>query len=266
VLVRRGVSLPRMTQQPDGSWKAEGPYANAAVRTSQGWIGWPGGVRSLLTPETGRELDRLLALPALWSEPLLPDAGCTDPGGLTSVIRLNGREHVATHPCGDVGLTDQVARIVMASRIVDWSTVPPSGQPPGMSLARFPEPTPTYFRYTSAIREPRTLVVRSQAEWVGQWARITANRGPLPAAPAVDWSREMLLMAAMGSRPTGGYAITIDRVIETSRTLDVYIVRSSPGSRCGVTAALTSPVDIVRVARSNKDVRWYPRDVVNECP
>src|ERR1044072_7322283 len=33
VLVRRGVSLPRMTQQPDGSWQAEGACANAAIRT-----------------------------------------------------------------------------------------------------------------------------------------------------------------------------------------------------------------------------------------
>lgn len=265
VLVRRGVSLPRMIQQPDGSWKAEGPYANAAVRTSQGWIGWPGGIRSLLAPETGRELDRLLAQAPLWAEPALPPAGCTDPGGLTSVIRHNGREHVATHPCGDVGLTGQVARIVMASQITDWSAVPPANQPAGLPLARFGDPIPHYFRYSSALRDPLNHVIRSEGEWDGMWRRITANHGPAPALPAIDFSRDMLLMAAMGTQPTGGYAITIDRVIEGPYTLDVQIVRTSPGPRCGTTAALTSPVDIVRVARSDKEVRWYPRDVVSDC-
>ena len=73
-------------------------------------------------------------------------------------------------------------------------------------------------------------------------------------------------MAAMGTQPTGGYAIAIDRVIETPNTIDVQVVRTSPGPRCGTTAALTSPVDIVRVARSDKEVRWYPRDVVSDCP
>lgn len=267
VLVRRGVSLPRMFQQPDGSWKAEGPYANAAIRTSQGWIGWPGGVRSLLAPETGRELDRLLADPTLWREPPLPaETGCTDPGGLTSVIRLNGREHVATHPCGSVGLTGQVATIVMAGRIVDWSTVPPANQPAGLTLGRFADPIPTYFQYSSAWRDPLNHVIRSEAEWDGMWRRITANHGPPPALPPIDFSRDMLLMAAMGTQPTGGYAITIERVIETPSALDVQLIRTAPGPRCGRTAALTSPVDIARIARSDKEVRWYPRDVVSDCP
>lgn len=266
VLVRRGVSLPRMTQQPDGSWKAEGPYANAAVRTSQGWIGWPGGARALLAPEAGREIDRLLAQAALWTEPALPGAGCIDPGGLTSVIRLKGREHVATHPCGDVGLTGRVARIVMEGRVVDWSSVPPQYQPAGLRLGRFSDPIASHFRHSSAIHDPFNHVIRSQTEWDAMWRRITANSGPQPAAPPVDFSRDMLLLTALGTRPTGGYGITIERVIETPYTLDVQVVRTSPGPRCGTTATLTSPVDIVRVARSDKEVRWRPRDAVSHCP
>lgn len=266
VFVRRGVSLPRMTRQPDGTWKPEGPYANAAIRTSQGWIGWPGGVRSLLAPETGRELDRLLALPALWSEPPLPNAGCTDPGGLTSVIRHNGREHIATHPCGDVGLTGQVASIVMASRIVDWTTVPPAGIPAGITIQRFPDRVEQYFRYSGGLTNPANFVISQQAEWEAIWRRIVANNGTKPPAPTVDFSREMLLVAAMGTQPTGGYTIHIDRVLENETYLEVLITRTSPGPRCGATAALTNPVDVVRVPISTKAVRWSMRDVQTVCP
>ncbi|HEX6860219.1 MAG TPA: protease complex subunit PrcB family protein [Caulobacteraceae bacterium] len=265
VLVRRGVSLPRMTQQPDGSWKPEGPYANAAVRTAQGWIGWPGGQRSLLAPETGRELDRLLAEPALWREPALAGQGCTDPGGLTSVIRLNGHEHIATHPCGSVGLTGQVAEIVMSGRIVNWSTVPPSSLPPGQPIARFPDRYEQVFRYSSALGFQTNMVITQRSEWTAMWQRLSAHQGNPPPAPAVDFGREMVLLASMGPQPTGGYAIRIERVIETPNSLEVLVARTSPGPSCGVTAALTHPVDVVRIPASMKPVRWSVRDVVTDC-
>lgn len=267
VLVRRGLSLPRMIQQPDGSWTPEGPYANAAIRTAQGWIGWPGGVRSLLSPETSRELDRLIALPALWAEPHLPaDVSCTDPGGLTSVVRHRGREHVATQPCGSIGLTGQLAQIVMSSRIVDWRTVPPQDLPAGITLSRFPEPIEQYFRHSSALHNPANLVITQQAEWDGIWRRIVANQGDKPPVPAVNFAREMLLVAAMGGQPSGGYAIHIDRVINNGAFLEVLVTRTSPGSRCGATAAITNPVDVVRVPTSQLPVRWSMRDVQTVCP
>lgn len=116
IMVRRGVSLPRMIQQPDGSWKPEGPYANAAIRTPAGWVGWPGGRRSLLAAETGRELDRLLADPTLWTESAPGRPSCTDWAGLTSVVRDRGRERVATQVCGPTGLTGELADLVMNAR------------------------------------------------------------------------------------------------------------------------------------------------------
>jgi hypothetical protein len=36
----------------------------------------------------------------------------------------------------------------------------------------------------------------------------------IPAAPDIDFSREMIIVAAMGPRPTSGYAITIEEAYE----------------------------------------------------
>jgi hypothetical protein len=266
VIVRRGVSLPRMIQQPDGSWKPEGPYANAAVRTSAGWVGWPGGQRSLLAPETSRELDRLLASPALWAEPALDPVTCTDAGGLMSVVRHNGRERVASQPCGTHDLTGRLAEIVMAGRVNDWAGTPPGAQPAGIPLGRFDGAIPTHYQYSSALRDPLNLTIRSQSEWDGIWRRLTANQGPPTLPPGVNFERDMLLISAMGAKPTGGYTIRIERVIDSRFELEAHVVRTSPGPRCGTIAAVTHPVDIVTVPFSHKQVRWVMRDEVTDCP
>ncbi|HEY0053541.1 MAG TPA: protease complex subunit PrcB family protein [Caulobacteraceae bacterium] len=266
VIVRRSPSLPRMIRQPDGTWKPEGPAVGAAVRTTQGWIGWPGGVRSSLAAETGRELDRLLAAPGLWAEPVAPEGSCTDWSGQTTVIRDRGRARTATQVCGAAGLTGQLHGIVMAGRIIDWSTVPSDGRPAGVPITRLGERWEQYFRHSSGLDMTVNLAITSEREWVAMWRRITRRHGEPPDPPAVDFEREMLLLAAMGTQATGGYSIRIEDVIETPDGLEVIVIRTSPGRRCGVTAALTSPVDVVRVPVSSRPVRWSVRDAVTDCP
>ncbi|HEX5776209.1 MAG TPA: protease complex subunit PrcB family protein, partial [Caulobacteraceae bacterium] len=194
------------------------------------------------------------------------ESNCTDWAGLTSVIRHGGRERTATHVCGAVGLTGQLARIVMDARITDRGAVPPANLPAGITILRFPEPIEQYFRYSSALNDPANFVVTGPAEWDAVWRRIVARHGNPPGPPPVDFSREMLLVAAMGTQPTGGYAIRIDRVIDNGTFLEALVTRTSPGPRCGATAALTNPVDVVRVPVSTKPVRWAMSDVQTVCP
>ena len=117
----------------------------------------------------------------------------------------------------------------------------------------------------SGLYEERLLAIRSEAEWRGQWRRITARQGEPPPLPAVDFRREMLLMAAMGPKPSGGYRVAIDSVIEQPGELLVFVRFVSPGRRCGAIAAVTSPVDIVRVPASSKPVRWTIERQAPDC-
>jgi hypothetical protein len=75
----------------------------------------------------------------------------------------------------------------------------------------------------------------------------------------------MVLLAAMGPRPTGGYRVIIDRVLPRSEALEAFVRHISPGQRCGTTQAVTSPVDIVRVPATTKPVRWVVEQEVLDC-
>jgi hypothetical protein len=135
-----------------------------------------------------------------------------------------------------------------------------------LSLRRLSEALQTTFRYSSGVETATRETVRDAAAWGGLWARLTARSGPRLPAPEVDWSREMVLVAAMGQRRSGGYAIRIESVRRAGGELVAEVVQTSPGPRCGVAAALSAPADVVIVPRSDAPVRWTVRETVTDCP
>ena len=57
----------------------------------------------------------------------------------------------------------------------------------------------------SRIDQPRQVTARTDAEWTALWREHSPGR----PAPAVDFSREMVLGVFLGSRPTPGYGVEI---------------------------------------------------------
>ena len=126
-------------------------------------------------------------------------------------------------------------------------------------------PGPYTFEYNSGFVESARLVVRSDAEWRAAWAKVYEGVSPQPGRPAIAFSREMVLVAALGQRSSGGYGIVVEGVYDGGGELRVLVRKVSPGRNCVVTAALTEPVDAVRVPRSAMPVRWVEKEEVHDC-
>lgn len=125
---------------------------------------------------------------------------------------------------------------------------------------------PYSFSYNSGLDQPGRIVVRDPSSWQAIWAQIYRGYSPMPSAPAVDFSREMIVVVALGSRSSGGYSILVDGANEARNAGLVVTVRSiSPGPKCGVTAALTQPVDIARVPRREGEVGFLEHAEVHTC-
>jgi len=108
----------------------------------------------------------------------------------------------------------------------------------------------------SGLKERLRTVIRTREAWVEMWKRIY-NANPdeaMALLPEVDFSREMLIVAALGARPTGGYGIIVDSACEREKELQI-VVRSLSRVKCGaVTQSLTQPLDIVRLPKSKLPV------------
>jgi hypothetical protein len=75
----------------------------------------------------------------------------------------------------------------------------------------------------------------------------------------------MVVVAAMGREPSGGYDIVIEGATEDSSGIDVTVRRTIPGDRCFMSAAVTQPVDLARLPFSTKPVRFREREQSSAC-
>lgn len=142
----------------------------------------------------------------------------------------------------------------------------PNPTPAGsLSVQRLDSALHNYYRHSSGLPDSARLVIRNRDEWADIWSRIVSNHGPTPPAPEIDFSREVVLVAAMGTRSSGGFSIAITNVAEEAGGLVATVVSTSPGPTCGTTAALTAPVDIVRVSRPSVAVRFVEQQAVHDC-
>ena len=130
---------------------------------------------------------------------------------------------------------------------------------------RSPELALWAYRMTSGIPEQERIVVRDSASWAALWPRIVGTHSPRPNPPAVDFTKEMLLVVSMGTRSSGGYVIAIDSMMVAGDSIRVVVREQSPGPRCGTTAALSAPVALARIERSDLPVSFTTREVVKDC-
>lgn len=142
----------------------------------------------------------------------------------------------------------------------------PIGMPQdSLVVRRLPEVLQGIFQYNSGVEMAGRETVRDAAAWRATWTHLTSRAGSPVAPPEVDWAREMVLVATMGQRRSGGYSIAIESVRREGDELVAAVVQRSPGAQCGVIAALTAPADVVIVPRSGAPVRWTVRETFTHC-
>lgn len=132
-----------------------------------------------------------------------------------------------------------------------------------LALHRFGGATP--FAYYSGLDDSARFVVRDAASWRARWDAINREMQPAPPVPAVDFSREMVVVAALGRRPSGGWSIVVDSAVWRGDAVEVFVRQLAPGRGCFTTAAISSPVDVVRVPRRDAPVRFREQVVREDC-
>ena len=93
-------------------------------------------------------------------------------------------------------------------------------------------------------------VIRTNLEWANVWARLNQFHDPKPALPAIDFSKEQIVFAALGTRPSTGYSIAVTGALGTGDGATVKIENRSPGSGCGGLTVITHPVEVSKMSRT----------------
>jgi PrcB C-terminal len=129
----------------------------------------------------------------------------------------------------------------------------------------------TSFTPGGGIWDQLRVVVRDRDAWLDVWKRIhrpDPNRGPYPEPPPlpeIDFSREIVVVAAMGRRPSSAYAIIIDGAYERNDRLEVVVRSVENRKGCPAYTIMTAPVDIVRLPKTERPVVFREIEVVPDC-
>jgi hypothetical protein len=78
--------------------------------------------------------------------------------------------------------------------------------------------------------------------------------GRAPKPPPLDWSRDQVVVIALGPRSSTGYSLLIRRVAERRRGIYVYAHEQTPSLGDPVTPRVTYPYRVLAMARSAKPV------------
>ena len=103
--------------------------------------------------------------------------------------------------------------------------------------------------------QPQQYVVRDSATMAMTWETIYRNVTPRPSMPLIDFTRNMVLVVALGARPTSGYEILLDSATLGPDGLTVYVRRTSPRSG-DAASVVTQPLDAAKIRRTTGPVTF----------
>jgi hypothetical protein len=109
-----------------------------------------------------------------------------------------------------------------------------------------------YYDDAAAFPDSTLEVVRDFATWRGVWDRATSMQPSPPARPTIDFSTEMVILAAAGKmRP--GDQIRVDSAGVRNDVFKVFVRTIVACQRLGADAY---PFEIVSVPRATEPVDW----------
>ena len=99
------------------------------------------------------------------------------------------------------------------------------------------------------LERPTTVWIASAAEWRSWHGRIVSPQMSLPSPPMVDFSREGVLLVAMGTRPSAGYGLSLAGASATVRdgVLSVRVDWREPPPGYRQAQVVTSPCLVLKV-------------------
>jgi len=156
------------------------------------------------------------------------------------------------------GCSGRDPRIPVDAQDVTLSSIGGPQTPPAMS------DTPYFY---TGFRDPARLVIRDNDAWLSAWSTLVQPyeaSASAPPPPLIDFSTDMVVLAAMGERRSGGYTVEM-KAAATQEQLYVSVTQTDPGMSCAVSLLLTQPVAVARLQRFDGPVTFVESQATCDC-
>ena len=97
---------------------------------------------------------------------------------------------------------------------------------------------------------PRFEVITDAARFRQVFHNLHADQIPPPPAPVIDFERALVILVAMGQRPTAGYRVEIDQVEQQGEALQVSVRYEKPLPQSYHAAVVTQPFVLAQAPKT----------------
>jgi hypothetical protein len=97
-------------------------------------------------------------------------------------------------------------------------------------------------------------VIRDQAAWTAMWAKLREGSSLPETPPAVDFTKDMVIVAAMETQPCVS-KVTVRSAVESGGELVVGILEAPPAPNC-VCFTAERPIHVVRLRKVDGPARF----------
>jgi len=155
---------------------------------------------------------------------------------------------------------------VLLAACLALSCIACAQEPP--SLAQSGREAVVFWRLSAykgtGLQRPTQQVVTDEQEFRVLWEQIFTNSPP-QALPAVNFSREAVIVVGLGGRSDGAERLQIDAILDDGSGLEVLSTTTIAGKGCAVTLSLTAPVEVVRIAATRRPITFTMRTRTRDC-
>lgn len=116
----------------------------------------------------------------------------------------------------------------------------------------------------SAIEEKREVLLTNNEDYQKLMTEVYKNLDQMPRIPVVDFNKNSVIAAFIGTRSNGGYMVAIDSITE-GKSLTVNITETTPGPNCMVTEAITRPFSLVKIPKTDAKPVFKTKQIVKDC-
>ena len=116
----------------------------------------------------------------------------------------------------------------------------------------------------TGLATPVHRLITTPEEWQSFWTVMESGFRPLTAPPAVDFSREVVVVASM-TYVNRRAEVEIGSIRRSGDRLTVEVRETSPGDNCGQLPATSAPVHVVSLARDDYTASFRVTRVARAC-
>jgi PrcB C-terminal len=83
---------------------------------------------------------------------------------------------------------------------------------------------------------------------------LNKSRSPKLKTPVINFEKEMVIALFLGEKNSGGYAITVEQVLNKNNKVSVFYKATSPKLGDMVTSVMTQPFTIIKMPKTEKEI------------